>query len=88
MKHGKTNLAQVSSYIQDVQLGTGDDDEDYHTQSSGWYIFAFLLWGGVILAFDGLLLYVAFQYDEVAPKDEEEMMEEEKMSEKSKKSKK
>jgi hypothetical protein len=82
MKHGKVNLAQVS----DVQLGTGDDEDDYHTQSSGMYILAFILWGAVILAFDGLLLYVAFQYDDVAPKDEEDMMETK--SEKSKKSKK
>ena len=36
------------------------------------YILGYLLWGAVILTFTALLLYAAFQYDEVAPKDEEE----------------
>jgi hypothetical protein len=81
MKHKGVKLAQVS----DVQLGTGDDDDDYHTQSSGWYIFAFLLWGGVIIAFDVLLIYCAIEYDKIAPPDAEEMMEDDKKSEKGKK---
>ena len=67
------------------ELGTGDDDDDYHDQSNGMYILGYLLWGAVIITFTALLLYAAFQYDEVAPKDEEEAMDDKK-SEKSKKS--
>ena len=56
MKKGKVGLAQVT----DVNLGTGDDDDDYVSRSDGYYIGMYLIWGAVILTFDGLLIYAAF----------------------------
>jgi uncharacterized membrane protein len=77
---------KVKVKIGDIKLGTGDDDDDYHDQSNAMYILGYLLWGAVIITFTVLLIYAAFQYDDVAPKDEEDM-EADKKSEKSKKSK-
>jgi len=71
------NYKKTRDGTQGVEVGSGDDDEDYDKETRGEYVLGYLLWGTIMVCLDIVLLVLAFQYDDSFPEPKDEEDEEE-----------